>query len=128
MLRSNCKKALLNLRSYIINHSDFESYGMETPTDFKSCAEMLMHTFYEEIAKWDKRRIPYQQLFADWLSGLPSVFDSLYYYNRSAVDDLGGILEETETEKARFTEDEAERMLSALIWREVYKACGYQIK
>ena len=34
-------------------------------------------------------------------AGLPSVLDTCYFYNRSAVDDLGAILEETESEKAK---------------------------
>ena len=39
-----------------------------------------------------------QQLFFDWCSGLPSVIDTCYFYNRSAVDDVAIILEETEAE------------------------------
>lgn len=46
--------------------------------------------------------------FADWCAGLAGVLDTRYYYNRSAVDNLGAILEETDEEKAKYTEDQAE--------------------
>ena len=59
--------------------------------------------------------------FADWCAGLPSVLDTLYFYNRSAVDDLGAILEETEQEKNRYTEQQAEQLLTSLIYRELQK-------
>ena len=56
-----------------------------------------------------------------WCQGLPSVIDTCYYYNRSAVEDLGDILEETEEERNRYTEQDAERLLSCLIYREIRK-------
>lgn len=31
-----------------------------------------------------------EQVFIDWCQGLPSILDTCYYYNRSAVADLGG--------------------------------------
>lgn len=45
-----------------------------------------------------------------------------YYYNRSAVDDLGEILEETDEEKAKYSEQQAEELLSRLIYREMEEA------
>ena len=62
--------------------------------------------------------------FTDWCQGLPSVLDTCYYYNRSAVEDLGAILEETAEEKARFSEPEAERRLTWLIYRELSKGAA----
>lgn len=59
--------------------------------------------------------------FADWCAGLPGVLDTYYYYNRSAVDDLGAILEETEEEKARYTEEQAEKTITILIYKELKK-------
>ena len=50
--------------------------------------------------------------FYEWDSGLPCVLDCGYFYNRSAVADLGDILEETEEEKKRFDEMHAEDMLT----------------
>ena len=60
-------------------------------------------------------------VFADWCAGLPSVLDTCYYYNRSAAKDLGNILEETETEYSRYSEADAEKLLTSLIYRELTK-------
>ena len=38
------------------------------------------------------------------------------------------IFEETEAERAKYTESEAEHMLTCLIFREIYKACNYEVK
>lgn len=57
--------------------------------------------------------------FRDWAQGLPSALDTCYYYNRSAVDDLGTILEQTESEKSRYTEAEAENLLTIMIYCEL---------
>ena len=127
MIRSNCKKAIENIRNYIMENTDFSNYGMETPTEWKETAQKIMHIFYEEKVKYDNRRMPYQQLFDEWCSGLPSVLNTLYYYNRSAVADVAEILEETEAEANKYTETEAERLLTYLIWREIYKACNYRV-
>lgn len=62
--------------------------------------------------------------FADWCAGLPGVLNTCYYYNRSAVDDLGAILEETSEEKARYTEEQAEKTLTTLIYRELKKGAA----
>ena len=64
-----------------------------------------------------------QERFTDWAQGLPSILDTCYYYNRSAVDDLGAILEETAEEKARYSEQNAEQLLTALIYRELVRGC-----
>lgn len=125
MLKSNCRKALDNLRAYILNNTDTSNYeDIEQPKTFKEAAQIIMNCFWDEYMKGYNLRRNHQECFVDWLSGLPSVFDSLYYYNRSAVDDLGAILEETEEEKAHFDDEMACETLSRLIYREVTKATG----
>ena len=54
---------------------------------------------------------------------MPSILDTCYYYNRSAVYDLGAILEETAEEKARYNEAQAETLLTSLIYRELVRGC-----
>ena len=127
MIRSNSKKAIENIRKYIIENADFSSYDMETPTEWKAVAETIMHIFYDEIVKHEKRMYSYQQMFENWCSGLPSALNTLYYYNRSSVSDVAKILEETEEEAKKYTETEAEKLLTYLIWREIYKACKYEV-
>ena len=54
---------------------------------------------------------------------MPSVLDTCYYYNRSAVVDLGKILDETPEEMSRFTESQAEKLLTDLIYKELVRGC-----
>lgn len=128
MLKTNSKPALINLRKYIADNTSPENYGFEPITEFKPAARFIMTCFYNEKVKNDKRRMNYQDLFIEWLAGLPTVFDSCYYYNRSAKDDIGGILEETEQEKDKFTEEQACDLLSRIIYREILKASDYTVK
>lgn len=64
-------------------------------------------------------------MFRDWAQGLPTAFNTLYYYNVSAVDLLADWLNETDSEKARFTEEQAEERITALLFRELTKGGGY---
>lgn len=124
-LRSTCKKALTNLREYILTHTDTSNYeDLPMPSTFKEAAQVIIDTFWAEYMHGYNLKRNHQDCFCDWLAGLPSVFDSCYYHNRSAVDDLGAILEESEAEKARYTDEQACKQLSWLIYREVTKATG----
>ncbi len=128
MLRTNSKKACENIRDYIMTDSDYIKErandcgtSLETKNDFLVFA---WECFKEEKSFEIKRNynFPSFEIFRDWASGLALGGLFCYYYNRSAVDDLGEILEETESEKAKYTEQEAEEMLSRLIYREMRKA------
>lgn len=116
-LKTNSKKARENIRNYIL--SGFEPYEETDPMNFNEAAKYILKTFYEETIKHDKRRMTRYEFFVDWCQGLPSVIDTCYYYNRSAIKDLSGILEETEEEASKFSESEAEKFLTYLIYREL---------
>ena len=126
MLKTNSKKARENVQEYIMNNFDGSGYDIQQPETFKATAEIIYNTFLAEhwssanirrYYKWNE-----YASFIDWASGLPSILDCCYYYNRSAVDDLGAILEETEAEKAKYKEADAEGLLTLLIYREITKA------
>lgn len=123
MLRTTTKKAKENIKKYIVDNFDCSDYTDNALTEWPSIAEFIIATFREEkppIGAY--ARMTEQERFSDWASGLPSVLDCCYYYNRSAVDDLAEILEETEEEKSKFTEQQAERQLTWLIYRELLSA------
>lgn len=126
MLKSNSKKAKENIKQYIIDNFTPENYTDTPPEDFDGIAKFILETFREEkyISPEDFRYYLNNEFeaFADWCAGLPSLLDTCYYYNRSAVDDLAAILEESEEEKQRFTEREAETRLTTLIYREIKNA------
>lgn len=124
MLRTNSKKARENLRAYILDHVEDCDTGY-TPSTFSEAAHMVWDTFNAEYMASDNQRRynlrvykTWQGAFVSWCSGLPSMLDTSYYLH-SAVKDLGNILEESEEERARFSETEAETLLSRLIYREI---------
>ena len=144
MLRTNSKQARENIRAYIVVHFDGTNYapdfdyieqaqqdnaaGLRNVDIFSMVAHAIASTFYEEKCHLDNRyqagRISRYDLFEDWCSGLPSILDTCYYYNRSAVNDLGEILQESDEEKAKYSEQQAEKRLTQLIYREIYSVKG----
>lgn len=96
-----------------------ENYTENPPETFPEIARFILDTFESE--KRYEHYASKAEMFEDWAAGLPSVLDTCYYYNREAVEDLGNILDETEEEKARFTEDQAEKLLTSLIYRQLVK-------
>lgn len=124
MLKTNTKKAAENIRLYIVDNFTPENYTDNPPQEFEQIAAFILDCFRSEKRHLLEDFCYYkneQAAFADWCAGLPSVLDCCYFYNRSAVDDLAKLLEETETEKTRYTETEAENLLTALIYRELKK-------
>lgn len=123
MLKTNSKQARENIRNYIIKHFDASNYTETPPETWHDIATFIYKTFednkYYSFEYMRAKRMSYQDVFIDWCQGLPSILDTCYYYNRSAVDDLAEILEENESEKARFSESDAEKMLSTLIYMEL---------
>lgn len=105
-----------NIRNYIMNHFDCSGYDYEKePETFDEIATFIMHTFYKEKVRFDKRKMSIRQFFYEWCQGLPSVLDTCYYYNRNAVDDLKEIL----TDHVRFTSEEriAESQITELLFQ-----------
>lgn len=144
MLKSNSKQARENIRAYIVDHFDGTNYapdfdyieqaqqdnaaGRRNVDIFSMVAHAIAATFHDEKCRFDNRykagRISRYDLFEDWCAGLPSIFDTCYYYNRSAVDDLADILQENDAEKAKYSEQQAEKRLTQLIYREIYSVKG----
>lgn len=128
MLKTNNKKARENVRNYIIAGFTPEGYTDNPPQEFPEIARFILATFRNEKYHLPQDFRYYRNnelaVFADWCAGLAGVLDTCYYYNRSAVDDLGAILEETEEEKARYTEEQAENTLTFLIYWELVKGAA----
>lgn len=123
MIRTNSKKAIENIRKYILENFTPYYEGDVDEKDFKKVAKYIQKAVFNEKIKFDVNSWRYsdQTIFKDWCQGLPSILDTCYYYNRSAVDDLAIILEETNEEKNKYTEEKAEELLTYLLYREIYK-------
>lgn len=120
MLRTNSKQVRENIRAYIMENFDACSYTETPPETWPGIAAFILETFRSEKYSLPADYRYYHGIeraaFLDWCAGLPSVLDTCYFYNRSAVDDLGGILEETQAEKEKHSESDAERVLTYLIY------------
>lgn len=124
MLRSNTLQARANIQNYIMEGACFEDYDIPEPTTFQETAKAIMNVFNSEMPAVGGYRLTSEyERFTNWAQGLPLVLDTCYYYNRSAVDDLGEILETTRAERKRFTESQAEERLTSLIYRELKRGC-----
>ena len=128
MLKTNSKKARENIKNYIVENFDSTNYTNTAPEGFEKIAAFILDCFRSEKYNSPEDFRYYHNnetaAFLDWCAGLPSVLDTCYYYNRSAVEDLGKLLEETPTEKERYSEQQAETTLSNLIYRELTR--GYK--
>ena len=128
MLQTNSKKAIKNTRGYILKHFHGEGYDFPgDKNDFHAVAAFIYKCFIDEKCKYTESyysRIGYSKrdIFEEWAEGLPSVIDTCYYYNRSAVDDLAEVLEEDETEKQKYNDERtAAKLLTYLIYKEIEK-------
>jgi hypothetical protein len=123
MLKTNSSKARENIKQYIIENFNATDYTDAPPVEWRGIAAFILETFHNEKYSMPEDFRYYNNnecaAFTDWCAGLPSVLDTCYYYNRSAVADLAAILEETPEEAECFTEDQAETLLTALIYREL---------
>ena len=126
MLRTNSRKACENIRAYIMDGFKPDDYTDNPPTKWDDVARFILSVFRAEKYNTGDDRRYYRNCerlaFIDWCAGLCNVLDTCYYYNRSAVDDLAKILDENDREKAKYTEADAEMLLTKLIYRELLKA------
>lgn len=121
-LKTNSKKAKINIRNYVVN--SFIAYDYTTFDNFTDTAKEIYRMFRQEYfdgAKpgWFKNEF---DGFYSWTQGLSGggVFDFwTYTEGNNPVDILGNILEETDAEKSRFTEETAADKLVYLIYREI---------
>lgn len=124
MLRTNTKKVRENVKVYIIdNVKDYliTDYGIEESNldTFEGIACELWNIYKNEHGY--SRSFGTLADFTDYAQGLALGGLFCYYYNRSALDDVATILEESDIEKAKYTEEKAESLLTYLIYREVSK-------
>jgi len=124
-MKTNSKQAIKNIRQYIINNAHFDGYSKYTNinrNDFKQVATAIYQIFFDEVGEhYIKIGYTTQQAFEHWAQGLPSALDTCYYYNRSAIDDLAKILEQDDSTKSKYSETQAEKTLTYLIYREITK-------
>ena len=131
-LKTNSKVVNEKIKQLIIDcYNDSSEYyafeGRKMATDYNGICKDILSAFENEKLKYDNRykagRISKQDLFMDWMQGLPTAFyiaDYIFYYG-DAVDYIGILLEQTESEKAKYTTEQAEKLACYLFYRELTK-------
>ena len=122
MLRSNSKAVVAKIHKYIVDEIDPDYFGLAEAPDFPTACKLIL-TACENEKQYSRSRSGFET-FRDWAQGLPSAFNTCYYYNVSALDLLADWLEETESEKEKYSESEAEEMITRLIYRELTKGAA----
>ena len=122
-MRTNCKKAKENIKKYIVdnyepNNYTPSDYGLKPSTDFKVVAQSVYDTFVDEFIA-HQRETANPKTFGEWCRGLPTILDTPHIYGGSAVEILGDILEQSEYERNKYTEEQAEGLLNWLMYREI---------
>lgn len=116
MLKTNSKQARENLKNYIMASWNIEED--EQGRTWKETQKDIIDSFnYQAYRSEYERRQNRKEAFKNWLMGLPRNLGDFCLCR--AVEDLGDILNQTEAERAKYTEDKASDTLSYLIYREV---------
>lgn len=121
MLRTTNKTVINKIHNYIINGVNHEYFGFEENPDFKTACKLILSTCKKEKFYANSSGF---EMFKDWAQGLPSAFDTSYYYNISAVDLLADWMQETDNEKEKYSEREAEEKITWLLYRELKKGAA----
>ena len=128
MLKTNSKQVKRKIREYLYNtFTDYEGEPAGDRTESQVLDYIAEKIAYEKLSfKKEKRaeRFIYLykgsilKLITDYTSGLGSLFDCDYYLNK-AVNVLGDILEQTQEERSKYSQSEAEELMTLLISREL---------
>lgn len=122
MLRTNSNKYKENIKNYIIENFDYSNYEDDNhvaPTEYKDICKCIYNTM--EVEKFHAKEATSYLTFKSWCQGLPSILDTCYYYNRSAIEDVKNLLEQAEEESSKYTESQAEEYLTRLIYNEIIR-------
>lgn len=136
--KTNSKKVNEKIKNYIIesfnewvkdnpNFKDIKEYKKICIIIAKTCIDEKLsnvnHYKAEVLQRYYKNNV--YAVFKEWCQGLPSILDTLYYYNVSAVEFVGGWLEQTAEEKSKYNEEQAEELATRLLFREINKNANF---
>ena len=121
MLKTNSKKARENVKQFIRDNAGIWyleecAQGFDLSTD-KGLFSAIWHCC--ETEKFYQHYKSLSEQFADWCAGLPSALCCNDVFLRPVVPVVARILEETPAEAARFSEDDAEKLMISLMFREI---------
>ena len=126
-LKTNTKAVREKIKNYIMSQFDFDAFyddnGFHLVDTFESVKEEVIAEFNHEKYYSDSyagaHGIRNDSMFYDWMTGLPMYFSCDFILNNNANEVLGDILEQTEPEKAKYSEMDSQKLFSMLIYREL---------
>ena len=127
MIMENATVWVNENREYFAEDPKRKQYAGIDPTNratFPQLCDLILSQFYiekvENDNRWNAGRTTRQELFEDWARGLTSAIPSDFWtYHEDPRDILGDILEQTEAERKKYTEEESALLLTRLIYREI---------
>lgn len=128
MLKTNNKKVRERIRQWIMENYDACGYDEDSEEaraeTFEERSKIILKEMkrIEEIDMKRRRVKTWQDAFHEWACTLPSLLNTAdYVYCHSAIDILGNILEQTEEQRNKYCEMDAEKLMSNLIYSELIK-------
>lgn len=123
-LRTNSKQARAAVRQYILDAYNLEMLDNNKPetSDIKAAAQYYYNDFISWIYPGAIRVRSYQDAFFEYSSGMPGHIGDYFGFGRSAIDTLGDMLQQSETERNKYLNQDAEKVLCDLIYAEIIKA------
>ena len=123
MLKTNSKQVKEKIKEWIINNFEWSNYEgyYKKPETYEEIKGTIARICWDEKG-WQVSKFHQSLLgmFKDWCEGLPSLLNTASYYcHGSTVDLVGDILEQTQEERAKYDEAEAESLMTYLIYKEI---------
>lgn len=127
MLKTNSKAAKRNIINYIREATAAGLENYENPKNYDTANDAELTAYIWDIFQGEKyytletikrRNLLMYKVFEGWAQGLPSCgLADFWAYNPDPREVLGDILEETETERNRYTTEEAAAQLTYLLYK-----------
>ena len=122
MLRTNSKKAKQNIKNHIMDVfndyvTDCGSYPENAAATLADAAAVIFQDV-KRVLNIKHNNYVSQADFTRYAAMLPGYVETFY----NAWDALKTILEETDAEAARYTNADAEKVLTAIVYRELINA------
>ena len=132
MLRTNNKKVtekikkqiLISFKKWTSENEELQPfiYNIET---FEEAKIIIIKKFILEMLNNENTKKYYNyntfKAFKDWMEGLITIIDTSYFTKPIAKKIIIELLEETEEEAKRFTEDQAEELITKLYYNVLFK-------
>ena len=128
MLKTDSKIFRNKVKEFILDSFNYEGAAIDynyepIERDFDAVKKVILEVFRSEKFYTDsyyvKHNIHESVAFHDWCLGLPTIFETFDSIACNPGDTLGGLLEQTPQERARYSSNDSEKMLCDLIYREL---------